>query len=246
MGNIYVTGANGFIGKHLMKALPEAIAVDPKEACCHAPDDTVIHLANRKAKTFGEYMENVRSMGMLTKSADGGRILYVSSSVIYTDKPSFYRASKIACEELCKCYEDKLKISIIRPYNVYGPGQSGDFVIPTIINQFLDGKDMIVVRNVMAGRTFTYVDDVVRWLVDGPSGAGDTDVRGYYVNIGDVISLIADLMDRTGQYKICTELTSIDPGPNTHPPNENTTSLRDGLEKTIEYYKQLRLEKVAV
>ena len=247
MGNIYVTGADGFIGTHLMKALPEAIAVDPPKAYCCTSDDTVIHLANWVPDKFGTYLANVSSMGgMLTKSAPGGKIIYVSSSVVYADKPSLYRASKLACEELCKCYEDKLRISIIRPYNVYGPGQPDRFVIPTIINQFLDGKDMIVVKNVMASRVFTYVDDIIGALVNICADGYTPCMDGYEANIGHLIALIADIMDRTGQYKICTENTNEDEGPGTMSVSMNGTPLREGLEKTIEYYKQLRLEKQAV
>lgn len=47
-----------------------------------------------------------------------------------------YAASKAAAEMLVNIYALNygLKTTIIRPFNMYGPGQSQDFIIPSIIN----------------------------------------------------------------------------------------------------------------
>jgi len=237
MADIFVTGSQGFIGKHLMRALPNAIPVEPETAQCYAPDDTVIHLANRRCKTFGDYLENVRSMaGMLTKSVDGGKIVYLSSSVVYMDKPSLYKASKMACEELCNCYRDKLRISVIRPFNVYGPGQPDEFVIPTIINKMLETDDghSFTLENLDARRAFVFVRDLVATLInpyDDFSEAASSDL----IMIADLVGTIMRIMGKNvkiygGGYA--------DDGP--HPARliPDLTPMQKGLETTIEYYKE--------
>ena len=74
-----------------------------------------------------------------------------------------YAASKIASDHLGMSYyySYKLPITIIRPFNVYGPRQSERAVIPTIINQVLDeNTKKIFLGNIKSKRDLTYVDDI--------------------------------------------------------------------------------------
>jgi nucleoside-diphosphate-sugar epimerase len=240
MGNIYVTGANGFIGKHLMEALPDAVPVIPGGAYCRSSDDTVIHLANRIPRTFGEYLDNIRSTGgILSRSDDGGKVVYVSSSVIYMSKPSLYKASKIACEELCNCYKDKLDITIIRPYNVYGPGQRNDFVIPTIINQVLSGATIIKVQNPNARRTFVYVDDVVDEIIEGRGGVQDI---GYYNHsISEIVKMVADVTGIPLKIEAIDKHADLDDGPCCE--SGGIISMHEGLKQTIKYFEEHKKEE---
>ena len=231
MGNIYVTGSKGFIGKCLMATLPEVIPVHPHLAHCPCKDDTVIHLANRILPTFENYLTCIREMGEILRwSNEGSKIVYISSSVVYMPKPSLYKAMKKACEELCNCYRDKLDISIIRPFNVYGPGQPDSFVVPTIINQVLSGATTIRVQNPDAKRTFVYVSDVVNEIIDADKDFLDV---GYYeYSIAEVIKMV---MDVTGTK---LKIEAVDRHPDNGPEPDKRMgiiSMHEGLKQTIKY-----------
>src|ERR1035437_437628 len=53
-----------------------------------------------------------------------------------------YGHSKLICEKLCKGYNKDFKVPIIifRPFNIYGPGQNNNFLIPSIIEQLKGGE----------------------------------------------------------------------------------------------------------
>jgi len=74
-----------------------------------------------------------------------------------------YAATKIASDQLALSFERtfKLPITVIRPFNNFGPRQSLRAVIPTIINQCLSDKKYINLGNLKARRDFLYVDDCV-------------------------------------------------------------------------------------
>jgi len=72
-----------------------------------------------------------------------------------------YAQSKIIGEELCEGYNRDfgLSVIIIRPFNIYGPGQNPNFLIPLMIKQAKDGS--IFLKNSKPKRDFIYIDDVV-------------------------------------------------------------------------------------
>lgn len=72
-----------------------------------------------------------------------------------------YAQSKLIGEDLCRAYWRDFSVSscILRPFNIYGPGQKGDFLIPSIIQQARKGR--IVLKDPRPRRDFIYVDDVV-------------------------------------------------------------------------------------
>ena len=72
-----------------------------------------------------------------------------------------YAASKIAADQLAISYNLSFNtpVKIIRPFNTFGPRQSFRAVIPTIISQVLNKKN-IKIGNIDATRDFTYVEDL--------------------------------------------------------------------------------------
>ncbi|MBI2966745.1 MAG: GDP-mannose 4,6-dehydratase [Bacteroidetes bacterium] len=79
-----------------------------------------------------------------------------------------YTHSKIVAEELCEFYRKnhKMKIAVIRPFNIYGPGQSDFFLIPLIIGQLLDkSKKFIELQDLSPKRDYLYIDDLIDALV---------------------------------------------------------------------------------
>lgn len=73
-----------------------------------------------------------------------------------------YAASKIAADQLAISYfrSFKLPVKIIRPFNTFGPRQSSRAIIPTVILQALNNKN-IKLGNLRPTRDFLYVEDTV-------------------------------------------------------------------------------------
>lgn len=75
-----------------------------------------------------------------------------------------YSATKIGADRLAESFyrSFNMPISIVRPFNTYGPRQSARAVIPTIITQLLAGKQEIKLGSLTPTRDFNYVKDTVR------------------------------------------------------------------------------------
>jgi len=111
-----------------------------------------------------------------------------------------YAASKIAADKLAESFFRSygLPVSILRPFNTFGPRQSLRAIIPTVITQLLAGKK-VVVGNLKPRRDFTFVADTVRGFL---FLAGKKGVEGGTFNLGtkkdiavkDLILLISRLM----------------------------------------------------
>ncbi len=132
---------------------------------------------------------------MACREAEVQRMVHTSSSEVYgtalhvpidethpLQGQSPYSASKIGADKLtesfyCSC---NLPVVTVRPFNTFGPRQSGRAVIPTIIAQALS-QDILHIGNLETRRDFTYVDDTV----DGFLRAGQTPaVEGKTYNLG--------------------------------------------------------------
>lgn len=93
-----------------------------------------------------------------------------------------YSATKIAAEKLAESYHLSfgLPVTIVRPFNTFGPRQSRRAVIPSIVWQALQGTD-IHLGFTESTRDFTYVTDMVRALI---ALVRAPEARGQVVNIG--------------------------------------------------------------
>jgi nucleoside-diphosphate-sugar epimerase len=142
--------------------------------------------------------------------ARGARLVFVSSYLygvsvngpIPENAPvvpaSPYALSKILAENVCRFYSENFGISttILRPFNVYGPGQSAQFLIPLIIRQARSGCE-IRVRDLAPKRDYVYVADVVRAIecaLEGESSYGVFNIgSGVSHSVAEVISVIQDV-----------------------------------------------------
>lgn len=77
-----------------------------------------------------------------------------------------YAASKLAADKLAYSYWTtyKLPVSIIRPFNTYGPRLVYD-VIPEFVRRALSGLPLLVYGDGQQTRDFTYVDDMARGFI---------------------------------------------------------------------------------
>lgn len=79
-----------------------------------------------------------------------------------------YSATKIGADRLAESFyrSFNMPISIVRPFNTYGPRQSARAVIPTIITQLLSGVEEIKLGALSPTRDFNYVRDTVKGFIE--------------------------------------------------------------------------------
>jgi NAD dependent epimerase/dehydratase len=151
--------------------------------------DVVFHLAALIAIPFSyhspdSYVDtNIKgTLNVLQAAKDErcSRILVTSTSEVYGTAryvpmdemhpfqgQSPYSATKIGADRLAESFHKSfgLPITIVRPFNTYGPRQSARAVIPTIITQLLSGSDRIHLGSIHPTRDFNYVRDTVDGFV---------------------------------------------------------------------------------
>jgi nucleoside-diphosphate-sugar epimerase len=79
-----------------------------------------------------------------------------------------YSHTKILAEDTARFYEERfgLPMVIVRPFNIYGPGQRDSFLIPSIACQVLDPMvEVVRVQDLRPKRDYLYVEDAVGLLV---------------------------------------------------------------------------------
>ncbi len=78
-----------------------------------------------------------------------------------------YSATKIGADRLAESFYRSfgLPVSIVRPFNTYGPRQSARAVIPTIISQLLAGQEKIKLGALTPTRDFNYVKDTAAGFI---------------------------------------------------------------------------------
>ncbi len=151
--------------------------------------DGVFHLAALIAIPFSyhspdSYVDtNIKGTLNILQAArelETERIMITSTSEVYgtaqyvpiDEKHPFqgqspYSATKIGADRLAESFyrSFNLPISIVRPFNTYGPRQSARAVIPTIISQLLSGKEEIKLGSLTPTRDFNYVKDTVAGFI---------------------------------------------------------------------------------
>jgi dTDP-glucose 4,6-dehydratase len=152
--------------------------------------DEVFHLAALIAIPFSyhspdSYVEtNIKGTLNVLQAArllGTKRVLVTSTSEVYgTAKyvpidenhpyqgQSPYSATKIGADRIAESFYRSfdLPITIVRPFNTYGPRQSARAVIPTIITQLLAGKTEICLGSLATVRDFNYVQDTVNGFIE--------------------------------------------------------------------------------
>lgn len=258
---VLVTGADGFIGSHLVEhlvrqgidvkafvyynsfnswgwlddsddAVEQSIEVfagdirDPHgvraamQGC-----DVVLHLAALIAIPYSyhspdTYIDtNIKgTLNVVQAARELGveRVVHTSTSEVYgtarfvpiteahpLQGQSPYSASKIGADQIAASFQASFEtpVSIIRPFNTYGPRQSARAVIPTIITQIANGARQVKLGAVHPTRDFNFVPDTVRGFVavaeaDAAVGQVVNIGSNYEISIGDTARLIAEVMGR--------------------------------------------------
>lgn len=112
-----------------------------------------------------------------------------------------YSASKIGADQIALSFQASFgtPVTVIRPFNTYGPRQSARAVIPTIITQIASGKRRIKLGSLHPTRDFNYIADTVRGFLavaesDRSTGEVINIGSNYEVSIGDTVQMIAEVM----------------------------------------------------
>jgi NAD dependent epimerase/dehydratase len=256
---ILVTGADGFIGSHLVEELvsrgydvrafvfynsfnswgwldetapPIRKEIDVFSGDIRDPNgvrqamrgcDVVFHLAALIAIPYSyhspdTYVDtNIKGTLHVVQAAKElgiERVVHTSTSEVYgsarvvpiTEEhrlqgQSPYSASKIGADQIAQSFWRSFgtPVSIIRPFNTYGPRQSARAVIPTIITQLAIGQKVISLGAQHPTRDFNYVADTVRgFIAVAESEAAVGEVinigTGFEISIKDLARCIAEVM----------------------------------------------------
>lgn len=258
--NVLVTGADGFIGSHLVEQLVSE-GCNVKAFCyynsfnswgwidtfskeikdkleiftgdirdpngvrtamtgCHV----VFHLAALIAIPFSyhspdSYVDtNVKGTLNILQAArdlEVEKVLVTSTSEVYgtalyvpidekhpKQGQSPYSATKIGADYIAESFYRSfdLPVTIVRPFNTYGPRQSARAVIPTIISQLLNGKEEIKLGTVSPTRDFLYVKDTASGFVeiarsDLTYGEEINIATNNEISIGDLAQKLIDMIN---------------------------------------------------
>ncbi|MDJ0624006.1 MAG: NAD-dependent 4,6-dehydratase LegB [Desulfocapsaceae bacterium] len=254
---VLVTGADGFIGSHLVEMLincdaeiralnyynsfnswgwlEEVEGIDKVDVVsgdirdpffCRkitADIDYVFHLAALIAIPYSylapsSYVDtNVQgTLNICQAALDNGcqKVLHTSTSEVYgtaqyvpidekhpLQPQSPYSASKIGADAIAMSYHHSfgLPLTVVRPFNTYGPRQSARAVIPTIIIQIADEMAEIKLGDVSPTRDFNYVKDTCRGFIElaGCDAAVGKTVNigsNFEISVGETLELIKELM----------------------------------------------------
>ena len=111
-----------------------------------------------------------------------------------------YAASKIAADKIAEAYyrSYNLPVTILRPFNTFGPRQSLRAIIPTVITQLFEG-DKVIVGNLEPRRDFTFISDTVDGFIllakkDGVEGQTFNLGTRNDISIRELIVLISKLL----------------------------------------------------
>lgn len=271
---VLVTGADGFIGSHLVEALTRAghqvlafvqynsngtwgwLDHAPKEILCNlevvAGDvrdarcvreamkgrEAVLHLAALIAIPYSyrcpqSYLDTNAggALNVLEAARDLGtpQIILTSTSEVYgtavqvpiteehpLSAQSPYAASKIAADQMGLAYHRSFgtPVTVLRPFNTYGPRQSARAIIPTVITQIAAGQRTLHLGSLHPTRDFNFVEDTVsgfRAVMEMGGAPGQTLNlgSGKDISIGALVNLIADRMG--ARVEVVTDSTRIRP-----------------------------------
>lgn len=166
-----------------------------------------------------------------------------------------YSASKIGADRIAESFHKSfgLPLTIVRPFNTFGPRQSARAIIPTVISQILSGKKLLRLGNLTPTRDFNYVKDTANGFIsiaesDKTIGDEINISSAKEISMGDLTKLIASLLGteieiETDNDRLRPEASEVDRllGDNTKLLSLTSWNpmygLKNGLLNTIEWFR---------
>jgi NAD dependent epimerase/dehydratase len=123
-----------------------------------------------------------------------------------------YSASKIGADQIAYSFYASFEtpVTILRPFNTYGPRQSARAIIPTIITQIASGIRKIRLGSITPTRDFNYVADTVAGFIaalksERTNGEVINIGSNFEVSVGDTANLIAEIMNLQIEWEVDEE-----------------------------------------
>jgi len=169
----------------------------------HSPDTYI----DTNVKGTLNIVQAARELGI-------SRVIHTSTSEVYgtarfvpitEEHPlqgqSPYSASKIGADHIAMSFYHAFNtpVSIVRPFNTYGPRQSARAIIPTVITQIASGRRAIKLGSLSPTRDFNYIKDTVQGFIamaESERTVGEVINVGsnFEISIGETANLIAEAM----------------------------------------------------
>ncbi len=233
-------------------------------------------------ETVDVNVSGTRQMLELARHRDVRSLLYISTSEIYGDPdPRFiptsedyrgfvsctgpracYDESKRLAEALCGIYRNLYEspVKVIRPFNVYGPGQRLDDrrIVPDLVSAALDRRPLVLYSDGRATRSFCYVSDAIRAmfliLLSGRDGeafnVGNDEREISMVDFARELARIAGPPELEVVYKTSSDPQYLTDNPQRRCPDlsklrtrfqwQPKVSLTEGLGRTLLSYRGVR------
>ena len=244
--------------------------------------DVVLHLASLIGIPYSyhspdTYVDtNIKgTLNVLQAARDLGidQVIHTSTSEVYgsaqfvpitelhpMEGQSPYAASKIGADQMALAFHRSfgMPVTVIRPFNTYGPRQSARAVIPTIITQLASSSGPVRLGSLDPSRDFSFVSDTVSGFV---SAIGSNDSFGQVINLGsgfevsiaETVNLIAEVMGVTTEVltqeervrpplsevdRLWADTTKAKDLLGWQPAYGGVDGFRRGLEETIEWFSE--------
>jgi len=199
------------------------------------------------------------------------RVIHTSTSEVYgtaqyipinenhpINPQSPYAATKASGDYITKSFylSFDFPVTIVRPFNTFGPRQSARAVIPTIITQVLNDKKVIKLGNLNSSRDFTYVLDTIEGIYQiGLHGKTMGEVinigSGKNISIYEILNIVSKLINDNINIKTKIESKRVRPEKSEvqrlvcdYSKAQNLSgwkpkyTFEEGLKETIDWFKE--------
>ena len=252
-------GSHGLLGSHLLErleSLGHKVVRGNRKGTVPKNIDYIIDTAS-----YGNYSDQVdldetfivnvdRVRNILEQAVEAKRIILTSSSSVSLPFQTPYSASKVLMEYVALYYLEKgLPVRIVRPYTIYGIGDSQKHFIPIVFDSCLNGTPISL--NPSATHDYVWVEDLVTTYLNILSYIDDIKIPVIEAGTGKATTNAEVVLQIERVTNSKANIVDFNLPPKEYDNKEwkakdisiATTSLEKGLAKIYEYYKKQRSEK---